>query len=190
MRRAILSTLLVALFLFAGTLQAQRGGGAFRGGAAGFGGRPGFRGNSLSRSRLRNFNTGLFPFWYDDLYDDEQPYMSSAPMPPVILMQPDKSQSATQPPPAASPKVIELPGTATSAASKPLPLAMFILTNGERLEARRYMLTHNSLFLTVDREQRTIPLVMLDIRATVAADHERGIDLRIPADRSEITLSF
>ena len=30
----------------------------------------------------------------------------------------------------------------------------------------------------------------LDIEATTAANHERGIDLRIPADRNEISLSF
>jgi hypothetical protein len=31
---------------------------------------------------------------------------------------------------------------------------------------------------------------MLDIDATVTANRERGIDLRIPADRNEISLSF
>jgi hypothetical protein len=41
-----------------------------------------------------------------------------------------------------------------------------------------------------DRQQRTVPLDMLDINATIAANHEHGIDLRIPADRNEISLSF
>jgi hypothetical protein len=86
--------------------------------------------------------------------------------------------------------VIDLPGAADSAASKPLPSAMFILTNGERLEAERYLLTHDNLYVTIDHQQRTIPLAMLNLNATVAADHERGIDLRIPADRNEISLSF
>ena len=67
---------------------------------------------------------------------------------------------------------------------------MFILTNGERFEAQRYLLTRDNLYVTVDRQQRTIPLSMLDINATVAADRERGISLRIPADRNEISLSF
>jgi hypothetical protein len=31
---------------------------------------------------------------------------------------------------------------------------------------------------------------MLDIEATVSANHQRGIELRIPADRNEISLSF
>ena len=38
--------------------------------------------------------------------------------------------------------------------------------------------------------QRTIPLDMLDINATIAANREREVDLRIPADRNEISLSF
>lgn len=92
--------------------------------------------------------------------------------------------------PAPNPKVIELPATADSAASKPLPPAMFILTSGERLEAQTYLLTHDKLNVTVDRQQRTIPISMLDINATIAANRERGINLRIPADRSEISLSF
>jgi hypothetical protein len=190
MQRAKLSTLLVALLLFAGTLQGQRAGGTFRGGAApgSFGGHPGSRGNSFSHRH--NFDSALFPFWYDDLSDYEQPATSGVPVPPVIMMRPDQSQSTTPILAAASPKVIELPGTAISAPSKPLPLAIFILTNGERLEARRYLLTQDKLLLTVDRQQRTIPIAMLDIDATIAADRERGIDLRVPADRNEITLSF
>lgn len=67
---------------------------------------------------------------------------------------------------------------------------MFILMSGERIEVRRYLLTHDRMYLTVDHQQRTIPLAMLDISATVAANHERGIEMRIPADPSEISLSF
>jgi hypothetical protein len=44
--------------------------------------------------------------------------------------------------------------------------------------------------LTVDRQPRTIPLAMLDVNATLAAERARGIDLRIPAGRSEISLGF
>jgi hypothetical protein len=111
------------------------------------------------------------------------------PGPAVIRVQPGRSRPLAQEP-AASPKVTELPGTPGSAASKPLPPATFILTNGERLEAQRYLLTHDNLYVTVDRQQRTIPLGMVDVNATIAADRARGIDLRIPADRNEISLSF
>ena len=68
--------------------------------------------------------------------------------------------------------------------------AVFVLTNGERLEAHRYMLTADHLSVTVDRQQRTFPLTMLDLKGTMAANRERGTDLRIPADRNEISLGF
>jgi hypothetical protein len=105
-------------------------------------------------------------------------------------MEPGKSRPAARKIPAAGAQIIEVPGTANAAASQPLPPAMFILRNGERLEARRYLLTYDHLRFTVDRQQRTIPLAMLDIDATVAANRERGINVRIPADRSEISVGF
>jgi len=174
MRRTILSALLVASVLFAGSLQAWRGGGSFRGGAAGH-----FRSHNF-----RNSNTAFVPLWYDEPVEYE-----STPT-QVVVMEPHNPKSAAPTTPAASSKIIEVPGTANSAASKPLPPAMFILKNGERLEARRYLLTYDNLRFTVDRRQRTIPLAMLDIDATVAANRERGINVRIPADRSEISVGF
>jgi len=172
MQRAALSALLVASVLFAGNLQARRGGGTFRGGAAGH-----------SHFHIsRNSNAILVPLWYDEPSESESP--------PFIIVQPDKSEPATRKIPAVSSQIIEVPGTASLAASKPSPPAIFILRNGERFEARRYLLTHDNLSLTVDRRQRTIPLAMLDLDAAVAANRERGIDLRIPADQSEISVGF
>ncbi len=52
------------------------------------------------------------------------------------------------------------------------------------------MLTASNLSVRIDRQQRTVPLDMLDINATITANREQGIDLRIPADRNEISLSF
>jgi hypothetical protein len=46
------------------------------------------------------------------------------------------------------------------------------------------------LSVSLDRQQRTVARDLLDIDATITANHERGIDLRIPADRNEISLSF
>jgi hypothetical protein len=59
-----------------------------------------------------------------------------------------------------------------------------------RLETRRFVLTASNLSFSIDRRQHTIPLDMLDLKATTTANHDRGIDLRIPADRTEISLSF
>ena len=141
-------------------------------------------------------NGGLFyPLWDDEGYWDNGPYWENEanedegsnvprPAPPMRL------RSAARTEPAADPKMIEVPGTADSAAAKPMPPAMFILTGGERLEARRYLLTHDALYVTVDHQERTIPIARLDIDATVVANRQRGVELRIPTGRSEISLSF
>jgi len=68
--------------------------------------------------------------------------------------------------------------------------AIFILANGEQMETRRFLLTASVLTLSVDRRQRDVPFEMLDINATISANRERGIDLRIPADHNEISLGF
>jgi hypothetical protein len=86
--------------------------------------------------------------------------------------------------------MVEVPGSNASVAAKPVPPTIFILTNAERLETRRFVLTASNLSVSVDRRQRVIPIDMVDIDATIAANRERGIDLRIPVDPSEISLSF
>lgn len=85
---------------------------------------------------------------------------------------------------------IELPSVANAATPKMPPPAVFILASGERLETRRFVLSASVLSVSIDRQQRNVPLAMLDIRATLSANHERGIDLHIPDDGNEICLSF
>jgi len=87
-------------------------------------------------------------------------------------------------------QVIEISAAANSSAAKMLPPTIFILANGERLESRRFVLTASLLSVSVDRQHREVPISGLDINATIAANHERGIDLRIPDDRNEISLGF
>jgi len=67
---------------------------------------------------------------------------------------------------------------------------MFVLHNGKRLETERFVLTVHSLTINMDRRERVIPIEALDLGGTTAANRERGINLRIPADRNEISLSF
>ncbi|MGA7927600.1 MAG: hypothetical protein WCA20_16615 [Candidatus Sulfotelmatobacter sp.] len=52
------------------------------------------------------------------------------------------------------------------------------------------MITASLLSVSIDRRHRTVPLELLDVNATITTNHERGIDLRIPDDRNEISLSF
>ena len=196
MQRAVSFTLLAASVLLAAALQAQPAGGAMRGGggraATGseIGGRSGSRsggaGNARSRGR-RNYAL-LYPLWYDEPLDYEEPGPPDEFAPPLRMAQGNPRPAAPRYPTA--PKITELPGAAEAAASKPLPPALFILTNGERIEAQQYLVTYEHVQLTVDRQPRTIPLAMLDVNATLAAERARGIDLRIPAGRSEISLGF
>jgi hypothetical protein len=95
---------------------------------------------------------------------------------------------APQPP--AEPKIIEVPGVSNQTPAKPLPPTVFILSNGERLETKRFLLRANELSVTIDRHQRTIPLDQVNLEATMAANRDRGINMEIPADPNEISLRF
>ena len=123
--------------------------------------------------------------WYDGPDQDGDAPADGAP-PPVVVQQVRGERPPRPLPPA---QVIEIPGT-NSAAAKSLPPTVFILTDGERLESDRFVLTANSLSVNVQRSLRTIPLGMLNIDATLTANRDRGIDLRIPNDRNEISLRF
>ncbi len=190
MPRAALFALLVASILD-GCLQAQRAAPTIHGSSAarspvrsGFVGRRGFR----SHPRHDNIGSVFVPYFfpYDDSFGYEQPpaeAVTNEPAPPVVI-------SRTPEPPVPKAQVIEIPGVANSAPAKMLPPTLFILANGERLETRRYVLTASHLSVNIERRQRTLPLDMLDINATITANRERGIDLQIPTDRTEISLSF
>jgi hypothetical protein len=196
MPRAALFTLLVASVL-SGALQAQRVG-AVRSSAAGPHFRPGFVGQRSSRvssrpglvsSRIHRPNASGSYFLPDgdSLGNDgyEQPDAEAAmnaPASPLMIPRTRESLPRSQ--------FIEIPSAANAAAPKIPPPAVFILVNGERLEARRFLLSASLLSVSIDRQQRAVPLSMLDIGATISANHNRGIDLRIPDDRNEISLSF
>ena len=199
MPRAALFALLVASILGGSSLQAQRAAAAFRGSPAArstlrpsFVGQRGFPNRFFrSRSHTRNDSFGSAFFPYDEPFGDEQANAEvNEPVPPFVILQPDERQSRTSEVRAHKPLVIEIPGAANLAAAKIVPPTIFVLANGERLETRRFVLTASNLSISINRQQRTVPFDMLDINATVTANHERGIDLRIPADRSEISLSF
>ena len=207
MLRAALLTLLVASTL-AGSLQAQRAGGMSRGHAAGvpahsgFVGHRGFSRGSHLRRGISNFglrrgrdgfDTGFFPFffpddepfWDDPTYAYEEP---SRPATPVIIEERGDAQPPIRQEPPPKPEVIEITLDANPKRARTVPPTVFILTDGERLESRRFLLTTTNLSISIDHHERTIPFAMLNLDATAVANRERGIDLNIPADRNEITL--
>ena len=74
--------------------------------------------------------------------------------------------------------------------AKPQPPTVFVLTDGERLESHEYLLTASSLSIDVGRQQRNIPVNKLNIDATLAANHERGIELAFPRNSGTVVLGF
>jgi len=164
-----------------------------------FGGHSGTRGHSHGFVRNETghahhlgdgYGYGAFPYFlpdYETGWPDEEQRSPESERAPLLKMHDETGRTSGTPLPA---QVIVIPNTATSAETKPLPATVFILSNNERLETRRYLLTANNVSLTVHRNQRTIPLQMLDLDASIAANRDRGIDLRIPNDRSEISLRF
>ena len=201
MPRAALFTLLVASVLN-GPLQAQRATATFHDNAArqpvrsGFAGQRAFPNRFFPRRgfapsgfhRHDGFGSIFVPYFfpYDEPVGYEQPEaeaVTNGSVPPVEIRR-------TPEPPVPKAQVIEIPAVAESTATKVPPPTIFILANGERLETRQYVLTASNLSVHIDRQRRTVPLEMLDINATITANHEHGIDLRIPADRNEISVNF
>lgn len=87
-------------------------------------------------------------------------------------------------------KVIEAPRTESARPPKPNPKTIFVFANGERLEAEQYTIDAGFLHVVTGGQQRTIALGTLDLKMTIAVNHERGIDIKIPQSRSEVTIAF
>ncbi len=168
------------------------GGGAhFVGGGHGFPSGP-YRGYNRYRNTGAYFIPGYYPDWGWDLGPSEyyaEPPAQPAPPPVIVVQNRDDNRQAAPVP--QSPKLIELPDAKDAEGpSKPDLPTLFVFANGEQLEARRYTLTPDSLRVEVGRQQRTIALDKLNVDATIAANRQRGIDLKFPADGSQISLGF
>ncbi len=127
------------------------------------------------------------PLDYSDAPDDtEQASQEPRSAPPPAIVVRENTPSV----PAAAPQLIEVPEFARRAPAKPQPPALFVLADGKRIESHHYILTAEFLQIDVNRVQHTIPLSALDLDATVAANHERGIELTIPRDSNSVFVSF
>lgn len=176
-----------------GAVGGAHSGGAHSGGGHGFPG-GGHRGYSRYRNYGGFYATGYYPYWdggWDegwDLPDSPEPPAEGAAPSVIVLQSRDDNRQPARPP--ESPKLIELPDAKDAAAPKPDLPTLFVFANGDKLEARRYTLTPDSVRLEIGRQQRTIALDKLNIDATIAANHERGIDLKFPTDENQIFLGF
>ncbi len=87
-------------------------------------------------------------------------------------------------------KLIEVPLSKDVPVAKQQPPTLFVLKDGGRLESRYYLLTVQSLQIEIGGQQRTIPVSTLDLDATIAANHNRGIEVIVPRNQSTVFLGF
>ena len=137
----------------------------------------------------------FYPFsYYDDFYATRPAEVVEQPTPaPVIVLRDERPSAApASPTPAPDPKIIEVPvATAFTARPAKSTPAVFILTDGRRVEAYNYTITDSLLTIKEPfRPAKQIPLSDLNIESTLSANHARGIDLQLPESKSEILISF
>jgi hypothetical protein len=192
------SLALLVAFLLTSCLEAQRSGPGFRSFAKvnGHSSQVGQRAFSSSQFRVHFHHRdghGLGAFWSPYFLPDDGSYwggesgpepIRAEPTPEVVYAPPERER------PPAEAQLIEIPGAADRIEGKPPLPAIFVLINGERVETQRFALTLTSLSVDIDRRERVIPLDAVDLSATTAANRDRGINLRIPVDRNEISVSF
>ena len=87
---------------------------------------------------------------------------------------------------AADPKA----ATAQPSGPRPDPPAVFILSNGQKIESRNYFLTVDSVRIDDGDMPRTIPMSNLNVDATLSANRERGLNLKIPDNKAQIMVIF
>lgn len=107
--------------------------------------------------------------------------------------QPAKSDEAKKeeaPPPPPSPKLIEVPQDDTTYTPHPKVVAVFVFTNGSRIESDDYLITKDALFINKDGQKTRYPINSVDRAATKAANEGRGVDIVFPKSRSEFNLDF
>jgi hypothetical protein len=213
MQRA--STSLILLIMSAALLQAQRPGGGFHSSAGSMGSShvaasnsavhfssdqgnrtgtdssfPGhFDGHRYGRPYRHGHGSvwlpWSYPYWGDD--GDDFSYFQSQKAPPQATSPAVEYREPAQPAP---PKVIEVTQSKEAATAKLQPATVFVLTDGEWLESHDYLLTASSLRIEVDRQQRIISVNKVNIDATLAANHERGIELIFPHNSGTVFLGF
>jgi hypothetical protein len=72
-----------------------------------------------------------------------------------------------------------------------LPATIFLLADGRELQAERYTITGEYVYISQNAWQSArIRLDTLNIPATIGANRRNGIELRIPSTPSEFFLSY
>jgi thiol-disulfide isomerase/thioredoxin len=87
------------------------------------------------------------------------------------------------------PQWVTIP-SAQSRNAKPLPKTVFVLASGESIESDNYTIRSGYADVVVGDQQRRIALNELDMKTTLAVNHKRGVDLKIPTGNNEVFLAF
>jgi hypothetical protein len=61
---------------------------------------------------------------------------------------------------------------------------------GESIESDNYTIRSGYADVIVGDQQRRISLSELDMKTTLAVNHKRGVDLKIPTGNNEVFLAF
>jgi hypothetical protein len=152
-------------------------------------------GNHFHRGNRFGGGAVIYPYgFYDDYYDNRSSAVSEQPAPVVVVREEQPAVVAAAPAlPPADPKIIEVPEASNRVAKSATPsiAAIFILSDGRRIESQNYTVTDSILTIKEShRPSQQIPLSQLNVDATLAANRERGLDLQLPESRSEILISF
>lgn len=143
-----------------------------------------------------HFGTVVYPYGiYDGFFDSGYPEVVEQPAPPVIVVRDTPAATAPAAPipvAPAEPRMIEVsqPAIMFSSATR-TPPAIFVFTDGRRLESQNYTITDTMLTIKEPRRPAMqVPLNQLDLDATLAENRQRGLNLQLPESRSEILIGF
>jgi hypothetical protein len=163
-------------------------------------GRPHAPGGVISGPRFGHFRgsnryggTVVYPYgFYDGFYGGGYETELEQPTPVVVV----HDERPVPPPapslPAPDPKIIDVPQSLIQSKTPSAPVAaIFILTDGRKLESQNYTVTDKLLTIKQPHQPgMQIPLAQINVDATLSANHARGVDLKLPESRSEILIGF
>ena len=102
----------------------------------------------------------------------------------------DEAKKEEAPPVVESPKLIEVPQGETTSTARPKIVAVFIFTNGNRIESDDYLITKDAVFINKNGQKTRYPMNTVDREATKSANQARGVDIVFPKSKSEFNLDF
>ncbi len=102
----------------------------------------------------------------------------------------DSRKAEDAPPPVPSPKLIEVPQDDATYTPRPKVVAVFVFTNGNRIESDDYLITKDAVFINKDGKKTRYPINTIDRAATTAANEARGVVIAFPRSKSEFNLDF